>query len=225
MKNLWLRNFVLLALMLAASGLTMALHPSYKVADQRPEFDMQAMVPRAFGEWREEKQSSAQIVDPQTQETLDKTYSQMLSRTYVNPKGVRIMLSLAYGATQRGDIQLHHPEVCYPAQGFEQRSNTKGQLVTPNGVIPVRRLEMRSGARNEPVTYWAMIGDQVALGSVERKIIEMRYGMRGEIADGLLFRISTIGQDSAAEFEHQAAFASDLLGALSPADRHRVSGI
>lgn len=223
--NSWLRNFILLALMLAASGLTLALHPTYKVADQRPEFDLQAMIPDTFGDWREEQQATAQIIDPVTQETLDKTYSQLLSRTYVNQKGHRIMLSLAYGKTQRGDLQLHHPEVCYPAQGFEQRSNNKGQLATANGAIPVRRLEMRSGERNEPITYWAMIGDQVALGSVERKIIEMRYGMRGEIADGLLFRISSIEQDSAAAFEHQAAFVSDLLGALSPADRHRISGI
>jgi len=223
--NAWLKNSTLLALMLAASGLTLALHPTYKVADQRPAFDLEAMIPSTFGDWREEKQTAMQIVDPQIQETLDKTYSQIVSRTYVNQKGVSIMLSLAYGATQRGDVQLHHPEVCYPAQGFEQISNHKGRLVTPSGVVPVRRLEMRSGARNEPVTYWAMIGDQVALGSIERKIIEMRYGMRGEIADGLLFRISSIDQNPTAAFEDQAAFAADLLGALSPTDRHRVSGI
>lgn len=48
-----------------------------------------------------------QVVNPQTQELLDKLYSQILTRTYVNAKGYRIMLSLAYGSDQRGALQAH----------------------------------------------------------------------------------------------------------------------
>ena len=38
--NLWLRNFVLLMLMLAASGLALALRPTQKIADQGPAIDL-----------------------------------------------------------------------------------------------------------------------------------------------------------------------------------------
>ena len=46
------------------------------------------------------------------------------------------------------------------------------------------------------MTYWTMIGSKTALG-VEKKIAEMRYGMKGIIVDGLLFRVSSIDRDSA----------------------------
>jgi len=49
---------------------------------------------------------------------LDKLYSQILNRVYVNATGYRIMLLLAYGSDQHGSLQADKPEVCYPAQGF-----------------------------------------------------------------------------------------------------------
>jgi len=66
-------------------------------------------------DWREDPQRIVQVVDPQTRELLDKLYSETLSRTYVNANGYRIMLSLAYGSDQRDSLQVHKPEVCYPA--------------------------------------------------------------------------------------------------------------
>ena len=107
--NLWLRNFILLMLMLAASGLALALRPTHKLADQGPPFDLEAIIPRTFGEWHEEKHYSAQIVDPQQQEMIDKIYTQTLSRTYVNTSGYRIMLAIAYGDDQRDALQTHYP--------------------------------------------------------------------------------------------------------------------
>jgi EpsI family protein len=51
----------------------------------------------AFGEWHEEANLLAQVI---------------------NPQGYRIMLSIAYGKNQSDALQLHKPEICYPAQGF-----------------------------------------------------------------------------------------------------------
>ena len=118
MKTIWFRESTLLILMLAASGLALALRPNYKVAADGRSVDFQIIIPRAFGEWREEPQNSMQIVDPQQQQMIDKIYTQTLSRTYVNRNGYRIMLALAYGDDQRDSMQVHYPEVCYPAQGF-----------------------------------------------------------------------------------------------------------
>src|SRR6267378_4531886 len=88
------------------------------------------------------------------QALLDKLYSQILTRTYVNSAGYRIMLSLAYGSDQRGSLQAHKPEVCYPAQGFALQANEAASIATSYGAIPVRRLLTSLGARKEPVTYW-----------------------------------------------------------------------
>jgi EpsI family protein len=79
--------------------------------------------------------------------------------------------------------------------------------------------------RSEPVTYWAIVGNQVVLNSVSRKLVEMRYGVQGKVADGLLFRVSSIGTDSNAAFDKQSMFVVSLLGALSAEDRLRISGI
>lgn len=221
-----IRNLLLMVLMLLCAALTALLRPSATLASERPAIDLAAMLPTTFGDWTEQSDGISKIVDPQIKTTIDAAYSQVLARTYINNQGYRIMLSVAYGSTQRGNLQLHHPEVCYPAQGFEVQSNRTGELLTSTGSIPVRRLETQYNKdRIEPVTYWAMVGDQVVLGSVQRKLVEMRYGLSGQIADGLLFRVSSIDPHANAGFEQQTLFVSQLLAALTPAIRHRVSGL
>jgi len=224
--NHWLRNFILLALMLAASGLAMALRPTQKISEEGPAVNLETMIPLTFGDWREEPQSSAHIVDPQQKEVIDRIYKQTLSRTYVNTKGDRVMLSIAYGEDQRDSVQLHYPEVCYPAQGFEVISNRKGEMQFKNGTVPVRRLETNLGQqRREPVTYWTMIGNQAVLGGIDKKLAEMSFGLKGEIPDGLLFRVSSIDQDSEQAFALQKQFVEDLLNSIEPVVRYRISGL
>lgn len=116
--KLSIRNVVLLALMLLSAGLGAALRPNISLADESAPIDLKAMVPTAFGDWQEQLNLSNQIVDPQQQKKLDEIYSQTLSRTYINRQGYRIMLSIAYGKNQSDALQLHRPEICYPAQGF-----------------------------------------------------------------------------------------------------------
>ncbi|MEP6878662.1 MAG: exosortase C-terminal domain/associated protein EpsI, partial [Nitrosospira sp.] len=138
--NIMFRNFILLLLMLAASGLALALRPTHKIAEQSPAIDLETMIPRAFGDWRESQQNAVQIVDPQQKEMIDRIYTQTLSRTYTNSRGYRIMLAMAYGNDQRDSMQMHYPEVCYPAQGFLLKEQQRGTLTTENGLIPVTRI-------------------------------------------------------------------------------------
>lgn len=222
--NRWLRNLILLALMLAASGMAAALRPTHKIAEQGPKVDLEAMIPHAFGDWREEKQSSAQIVDPRQKATIDKIYSQTLSRTYVNGDGYRIMLSIAYGSDQSDSMQVHKPEVCYPAQGFALQNKELGRLVIDNGMIPVTRILTTMGQRNEPVTYWTTIGDQVVQSGVSKKLIEMSYGLTGKIPDGMLVRVSSIDPESKEAYEIQDRFAARMLEALAPEYQRRFTG-
>lgn len=223
--NLWLRNFILMALMLAASGMAVALRPSHKIADQGPKLDLEAIFPHTFGDWREEKQTSAQIVDPQQKEMLDKIYNQTLSRTYVNDKGYRIMLSIAYGSDQSDSMQVHRPELCYPAQGFTLKNKQTGSLTINKGSIPVTRILTSLGQRIEPVTYWITVGDRVVEGRVGKKLTEMSYGLMGKIPDGMLIRVSSIDPDSKNAYELQNQFAAQMIQALAPEYGQRLTGI
>ena len=158
---------------------------------------------------------------------LNKLYGQLLDRVYVDGMGHRIMLSVAYGADQADDdVQLHYPEVCYPAQGFRVASNHVGRVTVPQGDIMVRRLETQFGdSRYEPVTYWTIVGDQQSLGGWDRKLSEIRHGLRGEIVDGLLFRVSSIDRNSAQAFQLQDAFVKDIVAAMTPQARQQLAGL
>lgn len=222
-----IRNFLLLALMVATSCLAIALTPTQKVATHTTAIDLDASVPASFGNWHLDAKQPVQLVNPVQNEVISRIYSQTLTRTYINSDGYRIMLSLAYGDDQRSGkaMAVHFPEVCYPAQGFSVTSNVLSSIATPYKEILVRRLETMLGeSRHEPVTYWITLGDDITLGGFERRIAELRYGLRGEIPDGLLFRVSSIDADSARAFEVQAEFVRDLLGAIPDTQRVRLAG-
>lgn len=217
--------FLLAALMAAASVGAMIARPTAKVAEQGPRVNLETLVPKRFQGWREEPQRVAQVINPQTQQLLDRLYSQILSRTYVNDAGYRIMLSIAYGTDQREGMEAHKPEVCYPAQGFSLVNSQPVELATPFGAIPARRLLTTLGPRREPVTYWYTVGDQSVSGSIRKKLVEMSFGLTGRIPDGLLFRVSAIDPDPARAYRMQDDFVGRLLGAVPPADRRRLSGL
>ena len=215
----------LAALMCGASVAGIAARPGTKAVDKANAVSLEVMVPKGFGEWTELPDQGAQVVNPQTQELLDKLYSQILTRSYVDKQGYRIMLSLAYGDDQRGGLQAHRPEVCYPAQGFKLGTVEDGALATAFGSIDVRRLSTSLGARNEPVTYWLTVGDQIIKSKFDKRIAEIRLGLTGQIPDGLLFRISSIDNDTGRAFAMQQKFAADMLAAVPAVTRRQLSGL
>jgi len=217
--------FLIAVLMFAASAGAIVARPDTKVADLGPAISLETMIPKQFGDWREDPKRIVQIVNPQTQALLDKLYSQVLTRVYVNTQGYRIMLSLAYGSDQRGSLQAHKPEVCYPAQGFTLQRNEASQLATPFGEIPAQRLFTTMGPRQEPVTYWFTVGDKAVRGKLQKRLMDLRYGLTGRIPDGMLFRVSSIDPDQARANQMQDQFVNQLLQAVSPAERKRLSGL
>ena len=212
------------ALMVSASVGAIVLRPDQKVANLSA-ISLENMIPKEFGDWREEPQRNLQVVNPQTQALLDKLYSQLLARVYINKDGYRVMLSLAYGSDQRGALQAHKPEVCYPAQGFTLHSSTTVPLTTPFGEIPAQRLHTTLGPRQEPVTYWFTVGDTAIQSKLQKRLVDIRYGLTGQIPDGMLFRVSSIDADLPRAKDMQDQFVNQLLQAIPPADRKRLSGL
>lgn len=216
---------VILGLMFAASVLAYALKPTRKLVETNPREKLENLIPTKFGDWHGLPTENIVLADPVLREKLDTIYSETLSRTYVDTKGRRIMLSVAYGDDQRDKMEMHYPEICYPAQGFQTRAVVTAQLFTRFGPIQVKRLEMVLGQRNEPVTYWTVIGDHATLGGIGKKLNEMRYSLKGVIPDGLLFRVSSIERDTATAYRDQEEFVGALLEAVSPEARKRLAGL
>ena len=217
--------FLLAALMLAASIGAIVAKPTAKLSDQRPPISLESMVPQRFGDWHEELLGHVHVVNPQSQELLDRLYSEIVNRVYVNASGYRIMLSLAYGSDQHGALQAHKPEVCYPAQGFIVKNDHAGLVATAFGNIPVRRIFATLGARQEPLTYWFTVGDKAVQGTTQKRLIDLRYGLTGRIPDGLLFRVSSIDPDEARGYQLQDQFINQLLQIVSHAARKRLGGL
>jgi EpsI family protein len=163
--------------------------------------------------------------DPEQQTMLEKIYDQTLARTYVNRDGQRVMLSIAYGGDQSKALQLHLPEVCYVAQGFQMLKDRSSQLATRFGAVPVKRLVARQGQRNEPITYWVTIGDKAVLSGIEQKLQRLAYGLSGKIPDGMLVRVSTIGANEDDAWRLQDRFVNQMLAAMSARDRTRLLGV
>lgn len=223
---LMIKNGLLLLLMLAAAVLAPQLRATTSMADQRPPIDLQNMVPRQFGEWTEQTGTAMQLINPEAQTLVNRLYSQTLERIYVNPQGYRIMLSIAYGKDQSDALQLHKPEVCYPAQGFQLQNVQRVALNLPDRTIPATRLTTRLGQRIEPVTYWVVLGDQITRGGVDKKLKEMRYSLLEQtMPDGMLVRVSSIDRDPVKPHQIQAEFASAMVGAIGPENRARFAGL
>lgn len=216
----------LAAFLLMAIALTVAhaWKPTQHLADTRPSVDLEKLFPRSFGTWVTDDRVPVQLISPDIQATLNKLYNQTLSRTYVNASGQRIMLSVAYGGDQSDATRAHRPEVCYPAQGFQLLSNVDGQLDLKDHSLRVRKLIAQLGGRVEPITYWIVVGDKVALSGTEQKVAQLRYSMRGVIPDGMLVRVSSIDSNGPKAFALHAEFVAAMMQAIPQPSLGQVMG-
>lgn len=222
----WRHGLLVLALAALALLAAEAMKPVHRLAELRPQrIELERMLPVQFGGWRMQPGLNGGIVNPVQEANLRRLYSQTLNRLYIGPAGEQVMVSIAYGEDQRKYLALHYPEVCYPAQGFSVKSNHTVLLDLPGQSLPLRRLEtFMAPNRPEPVSYWTTMGDYSSFGGLPRRMIELRYGLQRQIPDGLLFRVSTIGADSAREFAVQERFLRELLGSLSAETRLLLTG-
>ena len=219
------KALVALLLMVGAFAAGEAWRPTKHLSDMQAKVDLETMFPTTFGDWAVDTRQPVQLVSPDTQALLDKLYNQLLTRTYVNRQsGQRIMMSVAYGGDQSDGTRAHRPEVCYPAQGFEVIANHEARLQAAGQSLRVRQLVARQGGRIEPISYWVTVGDRIALGPGEQKLAQLRFGINGFIADGLLVRISNIDRDFAKSWALHQDFVAGMTQAMAPQVLARVIG-
>jgi EpsI family protein len=215
----------LLGLVMISSGvLTVVITPSDQFVDNQDKVNLAAIIPSEFDGWKIDSSILPLMANPDEVGLVNKIYTQMLLRTYVDKQGERVMLSIAYNRNQRAALHIHRPEVCYLASGFDISKLTKTTVNTNVGPIPVMRLVARQGTRNEPITYWIRVGGAITSGWFGQTFTTLRYGLSGTMPDGLLVRTSTISNDEQSSYHVQQEFLTSLLQSMRSGDRHWLVG-
>lgn len=214
MNPLLRTGIIVAALMIAAPVSAWLLTPDKSIADVSPRIDLEAAIPKQFGNWRMVETTHRQIPTAEQEQSINAIYSQIVSRTYVNDHGEAIMLSVAYGATQSKQLRAHRQEVCYAAQGFSIEQLKRETIAIDGAEVPATRMVARQGSRIEPVTYWFTMGNQVVRGYLDRELVQLKYAVSGYLPDGYLFRMSSLSRDADKAFASQQQFADTLFASL-----------
>jgi len=210
--------------MAGTAGLAAWARPTIMDSDSRKGFKLEEVIPAKFGEWQVDRNMPVILPPPDQQALLNKIYNQTLGRTYIDSKGYRIMLSLAYGGDQSDGLTVHLPEVCYVGQGFRLEKNSNDRLSIGGLNIPVRRLVTTLGQRYEPITYWVTTGDEATTTMWRRRMVAMRYGLRRRIPDGLLVRVSSIDRNESYAYQRQDQFLLALVDKMGAEYRELLIG-
>jgi EpsI family protein len=186
---------------------------------------LDAILPRAFGEWT--SRDTTDLVAPTEPDSLAaRLYGATVGRVYQQRStGEEVMALFAHGDTQSDDLQVHRPEICYPAFGFSISDSRAQHIPLAGGVdIPARSLVADAGGRRETVLYWTRLGEFLPRTRKEQQLDRLRTALRGDVADGILVRFSVGGPDAAASIALMQAFAPALVKAMAPGDRQVLIG-
>lgn len=208
------RRKVVLGLgLVAASGIAQARLP-VPVVPRMKEERFTALIPDKIGDFTFDSESG--LVLPPSDALSDRLYDNLVTRTYTNSAGEVVMLLVAYNNKQDGVLQIHRPEVCYPAGGYTL-TEVKPIDVPMNGPrpLPGQIFAANSEARNEVVLYWTRVGDRYPRRWLDQRWAVAEANLRGIVPDGVLARVSTIGNG----FERTTPLLTTFIR-----DLHRASG-
>ena len=211
-----LKTIVLGLMLVLTAYFANHMTPQRSLAKERP-IDLETMIPLKIGDWSSSNDSlSTEVLNPELATSIKNVYSQTISRLYSNENGEKIMLSVAYTTSQsdNGGRQTHLPEVCYPAQGFKISDKELVTLRTEYGDISATQLLASTVGRTEPITYWITVGNISGNTNTKRKINQIKYGLQGIIADGLIIRVSHIAPKDDWNYELNEKFIADFLSSV-----------
>ena len=211
----------------AAAGGALWLRPDNYLRLMPPE-KLEKSIPESFGRWAIDR-SLGVVLPPSEGSLADRLYDEIMARAYYQPAVTEtrpVMCLMTYGAKQSDALQLHRPETCYPAVGFQILAHRKGALALPGGVtLPFVEISARLGERVEDVIYWTRVGEDLPQDAGEQRTKRLRAALAGNIGDGVLVRMSTARRaDDTPGFAELRGFAVEMLASLKPATRRGLIG-
>ena len=182
-----------------------------------------AMVPDTIGPWRFQQTSG--LVLPPEDALSARLYDNLVTRVYTDPAGQVIMLLIAYKNFQDGVLQIHRPEICYPAGGYAL-SPTVATAIPLEGrpPLPANAFSADGNSHDEQVLYWTRIGDEFPLHWGEQRMAVLRANLARINPDGMLARVSMPNDDMIASRPLMIKFVDDLRTASPPALRRILFG-
>lgn len=183
---------------LAGGAMALAAAGAYAATPRRAEHRLARhklgdLVPRTVGPWT--ITTPAGVVTA-TEELQNKDgYDQLLTRVYQAAGLPSIMLLIAYGSTQSGNLRLHRPETCYPGQGFALERFADADFRFPGADVRARRFTARRDDRVERLVYWTRIAQSFPRDTAEEYSAIFGSVVRGVVPDGVLVRLSTTDAD------------------------------
>jgi len=181
------------------------------------------IVPLRVGDWTFDTTSG--LVLPPPDQLARLLYDQQVARSYTSADQLPVMLLLAYGSSQSGMLQIHRPEICYPASGFKLTETEITSIpLSQNRAVPSRSFTANSDTRVEHVLYWTRIGELVPTGWWSQRMAVIRSNLQGTIPDGLLVRVSTVSNDADQAQATLKAFARAMLEAMPMTQRRMLIG-
>jgi EpsI family protein len=203
---------VLGAVCVLGAGAALALKPRRFVSLMPAGKKLNDILPRSFDSWT--SQDVSDLVAPETPDSLAaRLYGETVGRIYQNPSsGEQVFMLMAHGDVQSNELQLHRPEVCYPAFGFTLSENAPLQIgLNRSVVLPGRRLVAKSSERQETVAYWTRLGEYFPTSVQEQRLQRLETAMQHYIPDGLLARFSVVGPDAQVALETMTRFIPALI--------------
>jgi EpsI family protein len=203
-----------------------ALRPRPHAASALADPQLEKLIPERFGAWEVDALSRPLVRPSDDHGRLVGAYDRLLERTFVDERGYRVMLSMAYlsSAFDGSSLQVHRPEVCYRYSGYMVEEPKSGLLDLPERSLPVTRLKAWMPGRIEPITYWVVVGNKVYGHHGELRRERIRAAMRREVLDGALIRLSSIDADRERAYRQHEQFGRQLAIALDAGRRPRVFG-
>jgi EpsI family protein len=211
------RRKVLLGLVFGSAAAVAALRLPSKRLDYLGRQKLDDLVPKTIGPWKFVT-ASGLVVPPEDQ--LSRTlYSQLLTRVYADGDNPPVMLLIAQAAGQTGILQVHRPETCYPASGYQISPVTQHDVPLGASTLRTNTLRATNEGTTESMIYWTRVGDRIPTSWRQQKLDVAEDNLRGIIPDAVLVRISTVNSDEAAAQATLDAFAKSLIGSVAPARR------
>lgn len=209
------RRKLLLGLgLVAASGFAQARQP----APNRPRIKTETFkswIPDRIGNYQ--FLTSSGLVLPPSDALSDRLYDNLITRTYQSPTGEVIMLLIAYNNRQDGVLQMHRPEICYPAGGYTLTPIEAIDVALPGGrMLPSQVFEAKSDQRNEVVLYWTRVEGDFPRKWAEQRWAVAKANLEGIIPDGVLARVSMLESDIDQATPKLERFVSDLYRESPP---------
>lgn len=212
------RREVVTGLLMASAALVAAARKPNIHMDYLGQHKLDDVIPSRIGRWAFVSNSGL-VVPPDDQLQLA-LYSQLLTRVYTDGNNA-IMLLVAYSAAETGFLQVHRPEFCYTAAGYQLSDFARqGVQLSPSSGFQANSLTATRDGSIEQLLYWVRIGNHIPHSWSEQRLVFAGDNLRRVLPDAALIRVSMVSPDRGAAFAMIDDFVRSMIASVPPNLRH-----